>query len=193
MKAIEQILDFMVEIEKLKGVQRQSKPVGMTRYENSAEHSWHVCVSALMLHQYATQSVDINRVIKMLLIHDIGEIDSGDQIVYEGETQEKKHQEWRGVKRILDQLPNHDGDAYLKLWEEFEAGLSEDAKFAKAIDRIPPLLHNIHGAGHGWKKHKVTKEKVLALNGERIAAASPEIWAVVEAKLQQAIAEGVLT
>ncbi len=90
MKDITQILDFMVEIEKLKGVLRKSRPVGLSRYENAGEHSWHVCLSALLLHNYAEADVDINRVIRMLLIHDLGEIDAGDKIIYASETLEQK-------------------------------------------------------------------------------------------------------
>ncbi|MDK9762359.1 HD domain-containing protein [Vibrio sp. D420a] len=193
MKEVTQILDFMVEIEKLKGVLRKSRPVGLKRHENSGEHSWHVCISALMLKEYADERINIDRVIKMLLIHDLGEIDAGDKIVYESETAEQKNKEWNGVKRVLDMLPNRQGEEYLALWEEFELGESADAKYAKAIDRIPPLLHNINDDGYGWKKHNVLKEKVLNFNQQRISAGGEKIWEGVEAKLQQAIVDGILT
>lgn len=192
MKDINQILNFIVEIEKLKGVLRKSRPVGLKRYENSAEHSWHVCISALMLKDYANNAVDIDRVIKMLLIHDLCEIDAGDQIVYSNETVDRKMEERRGIKRILDMLPNDMGDEYLLLWEEFESGGTEDSKYAKAIDRIPPLLHNINDDGHGWKKNRITKEKVFALNGERISAGSAQLWDAVEEKLLDAVKSGAL-
>lgn len=159
MKDITQILDFMVEIEKLKGVLRKSRPVGLSRYENAGEHSWHVCLSALLLHNYAEEDVDINRVIRMLLIHDLGEIDAGDKIIYASETVEQKGKEWHGVKRIFNLLPDNLGAQYVALWEEFEAGVTADAKFAKAIDRIPPLLHNLNDDGHGWKIHNIPKKK----------------------------------
>lgn len=193
MKKITQVLDFMVEIEKLKGVLRKSRPVGLSRYENSAEHSWHVCLSALMLKDYADEAIEIDRVIKMLLIHDLGEIDAGDKIIYASETAEQKGKEWKCVKRVLDMLPEGCGDEYLELWEEFEAGLSSDAKFAKAIDRIPPLLHNLNDDGFSWKKYGITKETVLDLNGKRISAGSQKIWEAVEDKLNTAIKEGILT
>ncbi|WP_261905490.1 HD domain-containing protein [Vibrio fortis] len=193
MKEVTQILDFMVEIEKLKGVLRKSRPVGLKRHENSGEHSWHVCISALMLKDYADETINIDRVIKMLLIHDLGEIDAGDKIVYESETAEQKNKEWKGVKRVLDILPNQQGEEYLALWEEFELGESADAKYAKAIDRIPPLLHNINDDGYGWKKHNIPKEKVLNFNQQRILAGGEKIWEGVEAKLQQAISDGILT
>ena len=193
LKEVTQILDFMVEIEKLKGVLRKSRPVGLKRHENSGEHSWHVCISALMLKDYADEAINIDRVIKMLLIHDLGEIDAGDKIVYESETVEQKNKEWSGVKRVLDMLPNRQGEEYLALWEEFELGESADAKYAKAIDRIPPLLHNINDDGYGWKKHNIPKEKVLNFNQQRILAGGKKIWEGVEAKLQQAISDGILT
>ena len=193
LKEVTQILDFMVEIEKLKGVLRKSRPVGLKRHENSGEHSWHVCISALMLKDYADESINIDRVIKMLLIHDLGEIDAGDKIVYESESVEQKNKEWNGVKRVLDMLPNRQGEEYLALWEEFELGESADAKYAKAIDRIPPLLHNINDDGYGWKKHNIPKEKVLNFNQQRISAGGKKIWEGVEAKLQQAIVDGILT
>lgn len=193
LKEVTQILDFMVEIEKLKGVLRKSRPVGLKRHENSGEHSWHVCISALMLKDYADEAINIDRVIKMLLIHDLGEIDAGDKIVYESETVEQKNKEWDGVKRVLDMLPNRQGEQYLALWEEFELGESADAKYAKAIDRIPPLLHNINDDGYGWKKHNIPKEKVLNFNQQRISAGGEKIWEGVEAKLQQAIVDGILT
>jgi len=193
MNDINQVLDFIVEIEKLKNVLRKSRPVGLKRYENSAEHSWHVCISALMLKDYANSVVDIDRVIKMLLIHDLCEIDAGDQIVYSNETVERKTEEKKGMKRILDMLPNDMGGEYLQLWEEFESGCSEDAKYAKAIDRVPPLLHNINDDGHGWKKNKIPKEKVFALNSERISTGSTQIWEVIEEKLQGAVRAGALT
>ena len=104
MNPIENILAFMVEIEKLKDVHRKTKPVGLDRYENSAEHSWHVCLSALMLKDYANGSVDINRVIKMLLIHDLGEIDAGDTIIYASETEAIKSEEEAGIRRLLNLL-----------------------------------------------------------------------------------------
>lgn len=161
MKEINQILDFMVEIEKLKSVLRKSRPVGLERYENAGEHSWHVCLSALMLKDYADESIDINHVIKMLLIHGLGEIDAGDKIVYASETVAQKSEEENGVSRLLDILPKAMREEYLVLWKEFEAGITPESKFAKAVDRIPPLLHNINDNGHGWKKNNISKEKVF--------------------------------
>lgn len=191
MNSIEQVLSFIVEIEKLKNVYRKTRPVGLDRFENSAEHSWHVCLSALMLKDYANESIDIERVIKMLLIHDLGEIDAGDTIIYESETKELKEKEELGVKRILDLLPEGQSEPYLALWREFEAGESADSKFARAIDRVPPLLHNLMDEGYSWKNNKIPKEKVFEVNS-RIDKGSEELWSVMKGKLEEAVNLGWL-
>ncbi|USD67049.1 HD domain-containing protein [Vibrio sp. SCSIO 43136] len=185
MQEIQQVLDFMIEIEKLKNVIRKTKPVGLDRYENSAEHSWHVCLSALMLKDYANRPVNIDRVIKMLLIHDLGEIDAGDKIIYASETEQQKGEEYQGLARIIGMLPGEQNE-YLELWLEFEQGESDDAQFAKSIDRVPPLLHNLNGDGHSWKTHNVSREKVLSFNGERISAGSKALWNAVEQRILDA-------
>jgi len=191
MKKIEEILNFIVEIEKLKGVLRKTKPVGFERYENSAEHSWHVCLSALMLKDFANESVNIERVVKMLLIHDLGEIDAGDTIIYASETNELKDEEAAGIKRILSILPDEMEGELMELWYEFEAGETADSKFAKAVDRVPPLLHNIHGNGHSWKAHGITRDKVFSVN-QRIESGSEALWSVMRSKLESAVDEGIL-
>ena len=193
MKQIEDILSFVVEIEKLKNVNRKTKPVGLDRYENSAEHSWHICLTALMLKDYANERIDINRVIQMLLIHDLGEIDAGDTIIYASQNSKVKDEEAAGVKRILGMLPKDKADEYFELWHEFEAGETADAAYAKAIDRVPPLLHNLHGNGHSWKTHQVSKEMVFDLNGEHISKGSEALWSVMESKLEKAVDDGLLT
>jgi putative hydrolases of HD superfamily len=188
---IEKILSFIVEIEKLKDVHRKTKPVGLQRFENSAEHSWHVCLTALMLKDFANDEIDINRVIKMLLIHDLGEIDAGDTIIYSSETDEIKAKEAAGISRLLNILPDGMENEFLDLWHEFESGETANSRFAKAIDRVPPLLHNIHGGGHSWKKHGITKDKVFSIN-QRIEAGSKELWVVMRSKLEEAVDNGIL-
>ena len=191
MSPIDSILDFMVEIEKLKTVLRKSRPVGANRYENSAEHSWHVCLSALMLKDYADEAIDIDRVIRMLLLHDLGEIDAGDTIVYQSETADLKAKEAAGVERVLSYLPVAARDEYVALWHEFESGETADSRYARAIDRVPPLLHNLHDDGHGWKKHGITKDQVFQLNA-RIGLGSEDLWTAVKARLQKGVEEGLL-
>ena len=191
MKEIENILNFMVEIEKLKNVHRKTKPVGLDRYENSAEHSWHVCISALMLKDFANEPIDINHVIKMLLIHDLGEIDGGDKIIYQSETMEQKSNEAAGVERVLGFLDQNKRQEYMDLCYEFEAGETPESKFARAVDRVPPLLHNLHSAGHTWKKHRITKEQVFDINS-RINEGSRELWQSIKLKLEKAVSDGIL-
>ncbi len=191
MSPIDQVLDFIVEIEKLKDVHRKTRPIGLDRYENSAEHSWHICLTALMLKDYANEEIDIDRVIKMLLIHDLGEIDSGDTIIYASETPELKAEEAEGVRRLFDILPEGKTEEYMALWYEFEAGETPDAAYAKSMDRVPPLLHNLHGDGHSWKENNVPKEKVFEVN-KRIAKGSQALWENIEKRLEGAVADGLL-
>ena len=191
MNEITQVLDFIIEIEKLKDVHRKTRPVGLDRYENSAEHSWHVCLSALMLKDYANEVIDIDRVIKMLLIHDLGEIDAGDTIIYASETQAIKDEEEAGIKRILDILPEAKAEQFMVLWHEFEAGETADSQYAKAIDRVPPLLHNLHGNGHSWRDHGISKEQVFSVN-KRIAKGSEKLWDQLEIELEKAVKKKLL-
>ena len=190
-QSIEKILDFIVEIDKLKSVIRKTRPVGLDRYENSGEHSWHVCLSALMLKDYANDTIDINHVIKMLLIHDLGEIDAGDTIVYEEDIQEAKSKELEGIRRVFGLLPADRADEYIALWEEFEFEDTAEARFVRAVDRIPPVLHNLHGDLHSWKDNNIPIDKVLQVNS-RIKLGSESIWEVIESRLNQVAVSGIL-
>ena len=143
------------------------------------------------LKEFAVEAINIDRVILMLLIHDLGEIDAGDTIIYASETADNKAKEEAGVKRVLDMLPTGQGDEYLALWQEFELGETADSRYARAIDRIPPLLHNLQGEGHSWKDSNVPKEKVFDLNS-RIAKGSAAVWDVLKGKLEEAVDVGLL-
>lgn len=191
LESIEKILSFIVEVEKLKAVLRKTRPVGLDRYENSAEHSWHVCLAALMLKGHANEAVDIDRVLKMLLIHDLGEIDAGDTIVYAEQPAEQKTKERNGVLRLLGMLPESQAQEYIGLWNEFEEGMTADAVYARAVDRVPPLLHNLYGGGHSWKTHKITLDQVLKVNS-RIGMGSEPLWETLKAKIQSAGKEGLV-
>lgn len=188
---IEQILDFVVEIEKLKAVERKTRPVGLKRYENSAEHSWHICLFALMMKDYAEEDIDILRVLKMLLIHDLGEIDAGDTIIYASETTENKANEEAGVRRIVGLLPKPMQQEYIDLWLEFETGQTADSRFARGIDRVPPLLHNLNDDGHSWRQHGIAPEQVLSVNS-RAAKSSQLLWDVLSSRLNSAFDAGLL-
>ncbi|EAQ97964.1 HD domain-containing protein [Congregibacter litoralis] len=192
LQELEDIFGFIIELDKLKGVLRKTRPIGLQRYENSAEHSWHVCMAAIMLREYANEPVDIDRVIKMLLIHDIGEIDAGDTIVYSAETPQVKAEEEAGLRRVLGLLSEAVAQEYIDLWLEFEAGESADARYAKSIDRIPPLLHNLHGDGLSWKENAISEQRVLNLNS-RIKDGSSAVWDSLESKLKDAFSKGLLS
>ncbi len=191
MGSVKKALSFIIEIEKLKNVYRKTRPVGLDRYENSAEHSWHVCMAAIALKDFANEAVDIQKVIMMLLIHDLGEIDAGDVIIYESETAQNKAREAAGIDRIFNMLPASQATQYMALWAEFEEGISPESVFAKAVDRIPPLLHNLNGEGHSWKENHVSGEKIMSLNS-RIGKGSKEVWEELESQLQEALASDIL-
>ena len=188
---INQVIKFIIEIEKLKAIHRKTRPIGLNRYENSAEHSWHVCLSALMLKEYANENINIDHTIKMLLIHDLGEIDAEDTIIYESETKEIKDKEEQGIRRMLSILPKKQRKEYLNLWFEFESGKTAESKFARAVDRIPPLLHNLYGDGHSWKKHNISSKQILSLNS-KISEGSEAVWGVIRKKLDKAFTNGIL-
>ncbi|MCS5559447.1 MAG: HD domain-containing protein [Oceanospirillaceae bacterium] len=193
MQDLIKIIDFVTEIDQLKAVLRKTRPLGMQRYENSAEHSWQVTLAALMLKDYAAQPVDIDRVLRMLLIHDLCEIDTGDVIVYEAIGSEHEAAEAAATERILGLLPNGMGDEYIALWHEFETAKSADARFAKALDRALPLLHNLNDQGHSWQSHGITVEQVKTVNGGRINKGCPQLWQLLEPMVDEAKAKGWLS
>jgi putative hydrolase of HD superfamily len=192
-QALIQIIDFVKEIDQLKSVLRKTRPLGLERYENSAEHSWQVTLAALMLKDYAAQPVDINRVLRMLLIHDLCEIDTGDVIVYDAVGSAHEEAEAAATRRILGMLPNNMGDEYIALWHEFEASQSADARFAKALDRALPLIHNLNDQGHSWQSHGITKDQVKTINGGRIKKGCPQLWQLLEPLVDEAELKGWLS
>ena len=144
-----------------------------------------------MLREYSNETIDINHVIKMLLIHDLGEIDAGDTIIYQENMQEVKLREFEGIKRIFGLLPSEKCKEFVALWEEFEFEDTAEAKFARAIDRIPPVLHNLHGNLHSWKENDIPIEKVLLVNSS-IKHGSETIWKVIESRLNEIAESGIL-
>ena len=127
----------------------------------------------------------------MLLIHDLGEIDVGDTIIYDSEQPHLKEEEAKGLERILKILPENQAKEYIALWREFEDGQSIDAQYARAIDRIPPLFHNMNDEGHSWNNHGVTKEQILKTNS-RVALGSAPLWEAIKTKLNEAFDQGIL-
>ncbi len=185
-------IDFLMEIDKLKTVLRQSCLIHADRRENAAEHSWHVAVMAMLLAEYAAPDIDRLRVLHLLLIHDIVEIDAGDTYCYDADAMSHKvERETRAAQRIFGLLPPEQGAALQTLWQEFEAQTSREAQFANAVDRLMPILHNYHTQGRSWRAHGVSRAQVLAHNGQ-IRQVSEDLWRWVETLLEEAVARGYL-
>lgn len=188
--ALEKQLSFLREIDRLKTVMRQSPLLDNSRKENSAEHSWHLAVYALILNEYACGSVNTSRVIQMLLLHDIVEIDVGDFPIHSGTSIEvQAEQESRAAARLFGLLPPQQGIEFLALWQEFELAETEDAKFAKALDRFQPLLINIFTGGGTWTENGVSLEQVFSRYGPVIKRGAPQLWTVCEQWVIQHFAE----
>ncbi|CAI1953196.1 5'-nucleotidase [Serratia fonticola] len=187
-----QTIQFLMEIDKLKSVQRRTKVMGTQRQENSAEHSWHFAIAALSLAPYASDEVDIQRVIQMALLHDIVEIDAGDVMVYDLAARAAIHdQEVAAAKRLFGILPEPQRGVFTALWQEYEAGESADARFALVLDRCMPMLMNLHNGGQSWVENDISLQQVLDRN-TMIADIHPELWQYLEQHLQDAQRKGWL-
>jgi 5'-deoxynucleotidase YfbR-like HD superfamily hydrolase len=183
---------FVLEIDRLKGVLRKVKPIGDSRYENTAEHSWQIALFALSLAQTLEISIDGNRAVAMLLLHDVGEIDAGDKFVFAQDGwEERKAAELRAVERIFGIAPEKTAKFMLMLWIEFDAGETPEARFAKAIDRSMPVLLNLSNGGGSWLENGVTYEHVVGRVGPEVEEGCPELWNYVKVQLEAARRKGV--
>ena len=186
---------FIREIDKVKSVFRQTYLLDQSRKENDAEHSWHLAVMAVLLAEYAADSasLDLPRVIRMVLIHDLVEIDAGDTFCYDraGEATKAAREE-EAARRVFSILPADQAAEVDGLWREFEAGQTPEARYAAALDRLQPLLHNLFTGGRAWREHGVTADRVIARN-RHIGQGAPALWAMAEAMIRQAVAKGNLT
>jgi putative hydrolase of HD superfamily len=178
------ITKFIVELEKLKNVERKIKPVGLSRYENSAEHSWQIALLALTLLPYAEKSSDALTVITMLLLHDIVEIDTGDKFAYDANHDDYEN-ELASAKRIFAILPDEQEQTYLKLWIEFEQAQTPEAQFAKAIDRLMPVIQNLHNGCQSWIDNDISVSQILSKNAA-IENASPQLWQWIKQQVIEA-------
>lgn len=185
-------LDFMLELDKMKNIYRQTYVLHEDRKENDAEHSWHLAVLAFLLSEYATEPIDTLRVMKMVLLHDIVEIDAGDTFCYDAEGYKSKaEREENAAQRIFGILPDDQKNEYYSLWREFEDGITYESKFAALLDRIQPLLLNYTKGGISWQEHGVYKEQVLSRNLPYFSA-SPELAEVIESAIEDAAKQGWL-
>jgi putative hydrolase of HD superfamily len=188
---MQQIVDFILELDKLKGVTRKTRPLGLARYENSAEHSWQIALLAASLAPHAGAGIDLDRVIGMLLVHDIGEIDTGDTMVYAEEGwAERKAAERAAAVRIFGLLPAPQGTKFLALWQEFEDAATAEARFAHAADRAMPVLLNLANAGQSWRENGISHERVVRRVGPPIRAGCPALWDYLEARLEEVREKG---
>jgi putative hydrolases of HD superfamily len=185
-------LAFVMEIDRLKGVLRQTRVLEGERQENSAEHSWHLAMCALALADHAPPGADLGRVIRMVLVHDVVEIDAGDAFAYDPAVNVgKAEREERAAARLFGLLPEDVGGELRALWEEFEAGVTPDARFANALDRFQPLLLNFRGEGGSWRYHAVSHDRVLVRMAP-IQEGAPTLWPLVLRLLDEAVARGYL-
>ncbi len=191
---MQQIVDFILELDKLKAVTRKTRPLGLDRFENSAEHSWQIAMLASSLAHHAAEPVDVQRVVAMLLVHDIGEIDTGDTLVYvEGGWDDRKAAEQAAVRRIFGLLPADQAAHYLALWQEFDDAATPEARFAHAVDRAMPALLNLANDGQSWRENGISHARVVQRIGPPIREGCPALWAYMEERLEAARAAGWFT
>jgi len=170
---------FLVEADKLKNILRRTPLSDGSRAENSAEHSWHLALAALALHEYAPAGVDVRRVLELVTVHDLVEIDAGDTFAYDAVAAEGKlDRERAAADRIFGLLPIDLRDRFRAAWDEFEAQETVDSRFANALDRLQALLQNMSSGGGSWTEHQVKRTQVLK-RMEPVRTALPEVWPFV--------------
>lgn len=183
---------FIKEIDKLKYIQRKTKLFNSDRHENDAEHSWHLAMMTIILAGHSDAPIDVLTVLKMVLIHDIVEIDAGDTFIYDTQ---KNHtntdEELVAAKRIFGLLPAEQADEFIGVWKEFEEGETNEAKFARAMDRFEPLLQNTSNNGGTWKEFNVPYQKVYDKK-KVIKEGSASIWNYAEGLLHESVEKGIL-
>lgn len=185
-------IEFIKEIDKVKYIQRKTKLFNSDRNENDAEHSWHLAMMALVLAEHSNVPVDLLKVIKMVLIHDIVEIDAGDTFIYDTEKSHSNSDEERlAAQRIFGMLPKEQAEELIAIWEEFEAGITNEAKFARTMDRLEPLLQNTSNKGGTWSEFGVNYEKVHEKKSI-MKEGSENIWSYAKELINESVKNGIL-
>jgi len=186
-------IEFLVEIDKLKKILRQNVVIGTGRQENDAEHSWHLAVMAILLSEYAAErDIDVLRVVKMVLIHDLVEIDAGDTFCYDEKAHcDKAEREQKAADRLFNILPPDQAQEIMELWREFEELKTPEARFAACLDRFQPLVLNYHTNGHTWQKPGVNSAKVLERNAV-LEKNAPALWEFTREIIEDSIQKGYL-
>jgi putative hydrolase of HD superfamily len=190
--ALERKIAFLVEADKLTSVLRKNYTIHGERRENSAEHSWHAALCAMVLAEHSNELIDINRVIRMLVIHDIVEIDAGDTFIYDdAERETQSVREERAAERLFGLLPGNEQSLFRELWKEFESAATPEGKFARAIDRFCAILHNYQTHGRGWNENGIKRDRVLVIN-KYVKDGSTDLWNQIQSLVNSAVAEGFL-
>ena len=190
---LRQQIDFILEIDRLKEITRRTYLASGNRRENTAEHSWHLAMLVMVLGEYAAEPIDVGHTMKLVLVHDIVEIDAGDTFAYDTDgNNSKSKRETAAADRIFGLLPPDQAQSMRALWDEFEARATPEARFANVVDRLMPMLHNFYTDGKGWSEHGVTIDRVVERNQTIVAEGSPVLWDFVEHLLKVAIAKGYL-
>ncbi len=190
MTRLEQQINFIIEIDKVKSVFRQNYLADGTRKENDAEHSWHIALLAILLQEYADEPIDMMKVMTMVLIHDLVEIDAGDTYAYDTEAAKtKEEREKKAADRIFGLLPPDQETYFRALWDEFEAYKTADAKYAHLLDNFQPLLLNDASQGISWREHEVERAQIYKRN-EKIPETSARIWETMKEIIQKNVENG---
>jgi putative hydrolase of HD superfamily len=185
-------MDFLIEIDKLKTVLRRAYITDSSRRENSAEHSWHMAMMALVLAEHSPDPLDVTRVVKMVLIHDVAEIDAGDTSVYVRQYDPGiEDRERLAAQRIFGLLPAEQAHELLELQSEFDERKTPESRFARALDRLMPLVHNYCTKGRRWKEDGITYEQVYAVN-QTVRDGSPDLWEYACSLIQESLEKGYL-
>jgi len=183
---------FIKEIDKVKYIQRKTKLFNSDRCENDAEHSWHLALMAIVLAEHSNEPIDVLKVVKMVLIHDIVEIDSGDVFMYDTvKNHDNTDEERLAANRIFGLLPEKQAEELIAIWEEFEAGETNEAKFARSMDRLEPLLQNTSNDGGTWKEFGVKYDKVYEKKSV-IKNGSESLWNYAEGLINESVEKGIL-
>lgn len=189
---LEQQLGFIREIDKLKTITRQTLLMDGSRHENDAEHSWHLCAMALILSEYSNSPIDVAKVLTMLVIHDLVEVYAGDTFCYDvAANKDKLERETVAAEKIFGLLPEDQGAQLKSVWEEFERRESPESKFAAALDRLQPIMHNYATKGAAWKEHGVRRDMVDERN-DHIRDGSEVLWAEFRRIADAAVEKGYL-
>ncbi|MFX1604231.1 MAG: HD domain-containing protein [Promethearchaeota archaeon] len=189
---LERQMRFIVEIDRLKKVIRQSALADRSRQENDSEHSWHIAVMAFLLADYANSKVDILKVLKMTLIHDLVEIDAGDTFAYdEVNAKTQNDRETKAAKRVFGLLPEDQREELYSLWQEFDSKSTPEARFAVAIDKLQPLILSYNNRGWSWERHGVVKSQIVE-EKRTIGEGSEKLWEVAQELIEASVSEGFL-